>query len=49
LNNLIYQHNLSMANLAGRYILDQTALGSIIVDPRLGISEHCQDYLIDRI
>ena len=39
------RHNVSMANIAGRYILDQPAVGGIIVGARLGISEHCQDNL----
>ena len=39
------RHNVSMANVAGRYILDQPAVGGIIVGARLGISEHCQDNL----
>jgi len=39
------RHDVSMANVAGRYILDQPAVGGIIVGARLGISEHCQDNL----
>ena len=39
------RHNVSMANVAGRYILDQPAVGGIIVGARLGISEHCEDNL----
>jgi enamine deaminase RidA (YjgF/YER057c/UK114 family) len=34
-----------MANVAGRYILDQPAVGGIIVGARLGISEHREDNL----
>ena len=34
-----------MANVACRYILDQPAVGGIIVGARLGISEHCEDNL----
>jgi len=39
------RHGVSMANVAGRYILDQPAVGGIIVGARLGISEHCDDNL----
>jgi aryl-alcohol dehydrogenase-like predicted oxidoreductase/enamine deaminase RidA (YjgF/YER057c/UK114 family) len=39
------RHNVSMANVAGRYILDQPAVGGIIVGARLGISEHREDNL----
>ncbi len=39
------RHNVSMANVACRYILDQPAVGGIIVGARLGISEHCEDNL----
>jgi aryl-alcohol dehydrogenase-like predicted oxidoreductase/enamine deaminase RidA (YjgF/YER057c/UK114 family) len=39
------RHDVSMANVAGRYILDQPAVGGIIVGARLGISEHCDDNL----
>lgn len=39
------RHNVSMANVAGRYILDQPAVGGIIVGARLGIREHCEDNL----
>ncbi len=39
------QHNVSMANVACRYILDQPAVGGIIVGARLGISEHREDNL----
>jgi aryl-alcohol dehydrogenase-like predicted oxidoreductase/enamine deaminase RidA (YjgF/YER057c/UK114 family) len=37
------RHNVSMANVACRYILDQPAVGGIIVGARLGISEHRED------
>ena len=39
------RYNVSMANVACRYILDQPAVGGIIVGARLGISEHCEDNL----
>ena len=39
------RHNVSMANVACRYILDQPAVGGIIVGARLGIREHCEDNL----
>jgi aryl-alcohol dehydrogenase-like predicted oxidoreductase/enamine deaminase RidA (YjgF/YER057c/UK114 family) len=39
------RHSVSMANVACRYILDQPAVGGIIVGARLGISEHSEDNL----
>lgn len=39
------RHGVSMANVAGRYILDQPAVGGVIVGARLGISEHIADSL----
>lgn len=39
------RHKVSMANVAGRYILDQPAVGGIIVGARLGISEHRENNL----
>ncbi len=39
------RHNVSMANIACRYVLDQPAVGGIIVGARLGISEHLEDNL----
>ena len=39
------RHGVSMANVACRYILDQPAVGGIIVGARLGISEHREDNL----
>ena len=39
------RHSVSMANVACRYILDQPAVGGIIVGARLGISEHREDNL----
>jgi len=39
------RHGVSMANVACRYILDQPAVGGIIVGARLGRSEHREDNL----
>jgi aryl-alcohol dehydrogenase-like predicted oxidoreductase/enamine deaminase RidA (YjgF/YER057c/UK114 family) len=39
------RHDVSMANVACRYILDQPAVGGIIVGARLGESEHREDNL----
>ncbi len=39
------RHEASMANVACRYILDQPAVGGVIVGARLGISEHRSDNL----
>ena len=39
------RHEVSMANVAGRYILDQPAVGGIILGARLGESEHIRDNL----
>ena len=39
------RHGVSMANVACRYILDQPAVGGIIIGARLGISEHSEDNL----
>jgi len=45
LHQVAKRHNVSMANVACRYILDQPAVGGIIVGARLGISEHWEDNL----
>ena len=37
------KHNISMGNVACRYILEQSAVGGIIVGARLGESEHIND------
>jgi len=37
------RHEVSMANVACRYILDQPAVGGVILGARLGISEHRDD------
>ena len=39
------RHEVSMANVACRYILDQPAVGGVIVGARLGESEHREDNL----
>jgi enamine deaminase RidA (YjgF/YER057c/UK114 family) len=38
-------HGVSMANIASRYILEQPAVGGVIIGARLGESEHIQDNL----
>lgn len=42
-NRVAQKHAVSMANVACRYILDQPAVGGIIIGARLGESEHLQD------
>jgi aryl-alcohol dehydrogenase-like predicted oxidoreductase len=37
------RHGVSIANVAVRYILDQPAVGGVIIGARLGISEHRED------
>lgn len=37
------RHQVSMANVACRYILDQPAVGAVIIGARLGISAHIDD------
>lgn len=37
------RHRVSMANVATRFILDQPAVGAVIIGARLGESEHIQD------
>jgi len=39
------RHNVSMANVVCRYVLDQPAVGGIIIGARLGLSEHRDDNL----
>ena len=39
------RHGVSMANVACRYILEQPAVGGVIIGARLGESEHVQDNL----
>jgi aryl-alcohol dehydrogenase-like predicted oxidoreductase len=37
------KYNVSIANVAVRYILDKPAVGGVIIGARLGLSEHLQD------
>lgn len=39
------RHSVSIANVASRYILDQPAVGGVIIGARLGESEHIDDNL----
>lgn len=43
LKQIATKHNVSIANVAVRYILDKPAVGGVIVGTRLSISEHLQD------
>jgi len=43
LNAIAQKHNVSLANVAVRAILDQPAVGGVIVGARLSISEHIAD------
>jgi aryl-alcohol dehydrogenase-like predicted oxidoreductase/enamine deaminase RidA (YjgF/YER057c/UK114 family) len=45
LNRIAQKHGVSMANVAGRAILDNPAVGGIIIGARLGKSEHIRDNL----
>ena len=45
LANVAERQGISMANVACRYILEQPAVGGIIIGARLGKSEHLQDNL----
>jgi len=45
LHDVARKYDVSMANVAGRAILDQPAVGGIIVGARLGLSEHLDDNL----
>ena len=38
-------HDVSIANVAVRYILDRPAVGGVIIGARLGVSEHIEDTL----
>ena len=44
-NEVARRHQVSMANVACRYILDQPAVGGVIIGARLGVSENRQDNL----
>lgn len=43
LQKIAAKHQVSIPNVAVRYILDKPAVGGVIVGARLGISEHIQD------
>lgn len=43
LKEIADKHGVSISNVAVRYILDQPAVGGVIVGARLGISEHLED------
>lgn len=43
LKEIADRHQVSMANVATRYILDKPAVGGVIIGARLGVSEHIQD------
>lgn len=45
LQSVARKHDASIANVASRYILDQPAVGGIIIGARLGESEHIDDNL----
>ncbi len=42
-NDVARKHGVSLANVACRYILEEPAVGGIIIGARLGKSEHIQD------
>lgn len=43
LKNIAEKYNVTIANVAVRYILDKPTVGGVIVGARLGLSEHLQD------
>lgn len=43
LNQIAQKHQVSIANVAVRYVLQQPAVGGVIVGARLGRSQHIQD------
>jgi aryl-alcohol dehydrogenase-like predicted oxidoreductase len=43
LQTIAQKHSVSIANIAVRYVLEQSAVGGAIVGARLGVSEHIQD------
>jgi aryl-alcohol dehydrogenase-like predicted oxidoreductase/enamine deaminase RidA (YjgF/YER057c/UK114 family) len=45
LNQVAKKHNTSIANIASRYIVEQPAVGGVIIGARLGISQHIQENL----
>ena len=40
LNEIAQKHNVSIANVATRYILEKPIVGGVIIGARLGISDH---------
>jgi aryl-alcohol dehydrogenase-like predicted oxidoreductase len=40
LNTIAQKYNVSIANVATRYILDKAAVAGVIIGARLGISDH---------
>ena len=45
IEKIAHKHNVSMANVACRYILEQPAVGGVIIGARLGKSTHIEDNL----
>ena len=45
LRDVAGRHRVSMANVASRFILEQPAVGAVIIGARLGESEHIEDNL----
>ena len=45
LNKISEKHNVSIANVATRYVLENPIVGGAIIGVRLGISEHIEDNL----
>lgn len=43
LKQIADKHDVSISNVAVRYILDKPALAGVIVGARLGVSEHIKD------
>jgi aryl-alcohol dehydrogenase-like predicted oxidoreductase len=43
LKRIADQHQVSIANVGVRYVLDRTAVAGVIVGTRLGLSEHIAD------
>jgi aryl-alcohol dehydrogenase-like predicted oxidoreductase/enamine deaminase RidA (YjgF/YER057c/UK114 family) len=43
LDKIANTHKTSIANIASRYMLEQPAIGGVIIGARLGISEHIQE------
>ncbi len=40
LRHVADKHNVSIANVAVRYVLDQSAVAGVIIGARLGVAEH---------